>query len=239
MTLKKLFPFLFSKSYTLKMSNGYETSIRFPLTKELSSMYLNILESCPISLQIHTYDDYVKKYVTEAADKYEMTVNEFASKTASGQYVCGYKIEDWPNDFIFLKSRSNPHDLIATYFHELGHYKCNTYKCYHCEKHHMIDGGEHHAIMSELKLAMKFDFPKVMQSSFNKFERWLRSWKDYQRYQEYADAVLTLQSSKLWKKVRKYAKKNKIEVPTFLKPQEPKNKNDGKIKGFMAFLSNV
>lgn len=86
---------------------------------------------------------------------------------------------------------------MATYFHELGHYKCNTYQCEHCEKNDISNGGELHAIISELETAMEHNCTEVMKASFMKYKDWLCDWKGYQNCQIYADAVLTIQSSKL------------------------------------------
>ena len=209
------------KIYTLKLSNGYNTSTAYMMTKDTSSLYIKILNNCPIPLKIHTYEEYEKQYLYKVVKKYSKFNNaqEFASKNVVGQHVRGWAVTGWPNYFLFVKARPNPHELMGTYFHEMGHYKCNTGKCSYCKSHGHKHIRELHAVINGLEEAMRYDLPEVVKSSFNKYEGWLGTWEDYKNHEKYGDAVLTIQSSELWTKIKTYSKEHNISVPIFKKPQ--------------------
>jgi len=207
-----------TSTYHLKLSNGYRTSNDYPLTEELADSYLAHLNSCPIPLKIRTYEEYKDQYLTKVVakyDKYKKT-SDFAGENVSGQHVRGFPVDGWPNYFLFLEARPNPHEVMGTYFHELGHYECNTMKCPYCISHGHKHVTELHAIVNELESTIEYNYPKVMKSSFDKYKGWLRQ---YDKHQEYADAVLQLQSSPFWDDVTSFSEKHGLDVPIFEKPK--------------------
>jgi hypothetical protein len=204
------------KTYCLTFSNGYKTSSDYYMTEERASLYVKLLNECPITLKIRTYKEYQKQYVSKVAKKYKKNAEKFAGKNTTGHHVMGLPVEGWPNHFIWVRTRPNPHELMGTYFHELGHNKCHTKRC----NHNKDNLSEYHAIINEMKLSMKYDLPEVITSSFEKYEGWLDRLDCYHTYQEYADAVLKMQDSKLWDKVKDFSNKHHLKVPTFKMPTE-------------------
>lgn len=212
------------KIYTLKLSNGYNTSACYAMTEKLADRYLKHLNSCPIPLMVRTYEEYKDQYISKVVKKYDKynSVDEFAGSNVVGQHVAGWPVKGWSSYFIFIAARPSPHALMATYFHEMGHYDCNTNKCPHCKAHGHKHVTELHAIINGLECAIEYDFPEVMEALFTRYGGWLSDADTYRDYQEYGDAVLTIQKSDLWKTVKKYAKKHKMKVPTYKKPKESK-----------------
>jgi hypothetical protein len=173
---------------------------------------------------MRTYDEYKEQYISKMVKKYDKydSINDFAGSNVVGQHVRGWPVDGWPSYFIFVATRPNPHEMMATYFHELGHYKCNMKKCWHCKVHGHKHISEHHALINELESAIEYNFPEVMEAIFIRYNNWLSDYESYKKYQEYGDAVLTIQDSDLWKKVKKYAKEHKVKVPTYKKPKDSK-----------------
>ena len=209
------------QTYTLKLSNGYNTSAHYSMNEDLADRYLKHLNSCPIPLMVRTYEEYKDQYISKVVKKYKKynSVDSFAASNVVGQHVGGFPVKGWPNYFIFIAARPNPHALMATYFHEMGHYKCNTGKCLHCKSDGKKSMSEHHAILNALESAIEYDFPEIMEALFVRYTGW---FSDYKEYKEYADAVLKMQESDLWKTVKRYAKKHKITVPTYTMSKESK-----------------
>ncbi len=222
-------PTLETQTYHLALSNGKNTSPAYPLTKELADKYIGHLNSCPVPLRVRTYEEYKKQYISKVVKKYPNIKknDDFANKNVAGQHVKGYKIRGWPYHFIFIKSVDNPHSLMETYFHELGHYKCHNNKCSRCKALGQIQKTEHHALINALEASMKYDFPEVMESSLYQYQNWVN---DYDDYEKYAGAVLDIQASPLWDKVKAYAKKHNLDIPTLKKEDKVEKKKTVKIR---------
>lgn len=208
------------ETFRLSFGNGYKTSFNYYMTEEKADLYIKIFNESPITLKIRTYKEYQKQYISKIAKKYKKDANTWAGENITGQYVYGLPVEGWPNRFIYIKTRPNPHKMMGTYLHELGHHECYTNKCTHCERHGHQHISEHHAILNEIEEIIKYNFPEVLEASFEKYNGWLNSYKNYKENQEYADSVLTIQDSKLWDEVKKFSNKHSIKVPIFKKPTE-------------------
>ena len=202
----------------LTFGHTYDTSSDYPMTKEQASLYLKILDSCPIPLKIRTYEDYRQQFVSKIIKKYNTNEEKFAGKYTVGQYIYGYKVKGWPNNFIFLMARPNPHEMMGTYFHELGHHKCKIKKC-RSKKKHM---SEYHAIINELELSMQYDFCEVLKVTFKKFDCWIDG---YPLHKKYAEGVLAIQQTELWDRVKKYASQHNINVPVYHKLKTTRKSN--------------
>jgi len=150
-------------------------------------------------------------------------VISYSKMSLGGHYVQGYKIKGWPNRHIFVKSYDNPHRIIGTYFHELGHYNCHSKRCERCKRKEFKVNSEYHAMINELEMSIEHDLTIALVFSVNELRTTVDHHKSHKRY---AVAGLAIYESTVWNKVETYLHSKGIKTI----PKSDHNKN--------CFISN-
>jgi len=78
-------------------------------------------------------------------------------------YLYGSPVENLPPEFIFINKALVPEQIIATYFHEVGHHYHMKERCEECLESHTL--RESHAIYNELKMGWEQELPHVLRST--------------------------------------------------------------------------
>jgi len=116
-----------------------------------------------------------------------------------GMYFYGSKLDDLPEEFIFINKSLTPEQIMVTYFHEIGHYYHRLNKCEGCLESSIT--RETHAIYNELKLGWEYDLPHVLESS-------IRTMAIYATHKDanmsYKMATFKVMETDLWKNTMSY-----------------------------------
>ncbi len=81
--------------------------------------YDAIIKASPIPVFVINQGDLPEKYYTFGGVKKELF----------GLLIQGWRHQEYPEDFIFLRKNVPPEQIVTSYFHEIKHYECIMTKC--------------------------------------------------------------------------------------------------------------
>ena len=192
-------------TYYLRTSKSHVTSRCYPLDLDIVTKYKNILNLCPINLYLMSFDKYYKTYLVKLAKVSSKKDTDGSphdyKRPIAGQHVYDGTIRGWPDNHIFVNAYDNPHKIMATYFHELGHNDCYKKRCKHCkDAGHKVE-GELHAMIAELEKSMAHDLPDALLEAIRVETSFVNNYDDHKKY---ADATLEIYEMPLWTEVVTY-----------------------------------
>jgi len=161
--------------------------------------YNHIITICPIPIYIIEQKEILVEFWTEVQLKP-------SSNGLLGMYVYGGKVEPWPSEFIFININLSPEEIMATFFHEYGHYTHRKNKCEGCNGFNLIT-KEKHALLNELKMGWEYKDSYILESSFRNIANYIIS--DYSIIYKLASLECTKED--IWKKTIKHLIESKKE----------------------------
>lgn len=123
-----------------------------------------------------------------------------ASNNLAGSYHHNRYVKGWPTDFIFIKKISDPYAMMSTYFHELGHRRCDLLDCF-CYKQTDRAIRERHAFQNEIRMAIDKEDIFILATVLRILESRLKYSDDTDVYKI---AAKTTQKSEIWKEAIEY-----------------------------------
>lgn len=81
-----------------------------------------------------------------------------------GMFLYNQKNKEWPRSFIFINNSLTPEQIIATYAHEIGHYKHKEKGCV-CMSGLFPIMSEEHAFLNELEVGWEYDDPEMLETA--------------------------------------------------------------------------
>ncbi len=151
--------------------------------------YDKIMSLCSIPIYVMDQSDLPEK----------MLPTHTESKTFNGIYYSCNKDPSFPHEFIFLQKKSNPYDMMSTYFHEYQHLQCRLTKC-HCRNECKIS-REGCAMRAELRTSIYRNDPFILLEAIDGIEKFSNcSHKNC----AYKSAAQNIKKSELWKEAKIY-----------------------------------
>jgi len=123
--------------------------------------YDRILRSSPIPVYVLSIEDFTNQIFLEVGSNF--TLGKISDINILGMYLYGSPVENLPPEFIFINKALIPEQIMATYFHEIGHHYHMKEGCKGCLESHTI--RESHAIHNELKMGWEQELPYVLRST--------------------------------------------------------------------------
>lgn len=135
-----------------------------------SERYDELLAESPIPVFIMPFWKFADTFMLSVELIQTKTVTEEEAKSGIqkinilGMYITGHKVEEWPEEFIFINSALDPNQIMATYAHEHGHYLHRKHRCI-CSFGSDPVLRETHALIAELEFGWKYDLREVLKAS--------------------------------------------------------------------------
>ena len=123
--------------------------------------YDRIIGESPIPVFVVSLNEFAAEIFLKI--KIESEIKTVKEVNILGMYFYGQSISGWPNEFIFVNKWLTPEQIMATYFHELGHYLHRDSECLGCMLSPIV--RESHALLNELEMGWEYDVPYVLESS--------------------------------------------------------------------------
>ena len=204
----------YSPNYSIKITDPNLTS-----PDRLASRYNEILCSSPIPVYVMPLSNFVSGFVSKITMKnnlfddllspslifniepIEIKSPPIVQTTLMGLYFKGRKIENWPSEFIYINPSRGPHEVIASFFHEIGHYECVQKRCFCISMNTEI--SEYHAMVSQIDKSIKNKTPLALFYSYLDFHVYLRH---PDQNDPYSKASKMLYNSEHWIRMERYFK---------------------------------
>ncbi len=167
--------------------------------------YDKILESSPIPVFVISQEELPQNLfiISDRENKFY------------GIYVEKSPDDSWPSKFIFLNKNESANQIMTTYFHEYGHYKCEMSKCV-CYVDNMGFGKskilsiilkEKHAMINELEMSWEMSDTYLLSRSIITIANYALN----NNSGLYQMAAIAATEEDIWKKIMNYLKEIKEE----------------------------